>query len=140
MKATYELVAKWFDALSNGRIEELYTYMDDNILWQNSKVVEGYNDAIPWLGTYHGIYEVKKTFEIYGELSVTENFDLVEIHVDGNTALVHGYETNRVVETDTIYHADVLYQMKREGEKIVEWKAYWDTAEAEAAFKKKQKV
>lgn len=137
MKATYELAVKWFDALKNGRIEELYSYMDDNITWQNSRVIEGYNDVIPWLGTYHGKYEVKQTFVAYGALSKTENFDLEEIYVDGNTMLVHAYETNRIIETDQIYHADVVYLMKREGEKIVDWKCFWDTAEAVAALKKK---
>lgn len=137
MKETYELAVKWFDALKNGRIEELYSYMDDNITWQNSIVIAGYNDVIPWLGTYHGKYEVAQTFVAYGALSKTENFDLEEIYVDGNTMLVHAYETNRIIETDQIYHADVVYRMRREGEKIVDWKCFWDTAEAVAAIKKK---
>jgi len=138
MKETYDLAEKWFHALVSKDWDELFSYMDENIRWENCKVVEGITDVIPWLGTYQGKYEVEKSFEIYGKLSETENFDVNEIYVDGNVILVHGYETNRVIETDTIYHADVIYQMKQEGNKIVEWKAFWDTAEAVAAFKKKQ--
>lgn len=137
MKETYELAIKWFDALRTGDIERLYTYMDDNILWENCVNVSGVNDVIPWIGTYRGKYEVAQSFDIFKELSVTENFDLGEICVDGNVVIVHGYETQRLIENGNSYHADVLYHMKREGDKIVEWKAYWDTAEAIAAFKKK---
>lgn len=138
MKTTYELAIKWFDALKFGRIDELISYMDDNISWVNCRVVEGYSDVIPWLGTYKGKYEVAKTFEIHGELTVMDNFDLIEIFVDGDTMLVHAYETNRLIETDEIYHADVFFQMKRDGDKVIEWEAIWDTAEAVAAFKKKE--
>lgn len=140
MKETYELAIKWFDALRTGDIERLYTYMDENILWENCVNITGINDVIPWIGTYHGIYEVAQTFDLFKALSVTENFDLGEICVDGNVVIVHGYETQRFIENGNIYHADVLYRMKRDGNKIVEWKAYWDTAEAIAAFKKKQHI
>ncbi|HBA98136.1 MAG TPA: hypothetical protein DCZ23_08510 [Lachnospiraceae bacterium] len=138
MKATYDLAVKWFDALKGRRFEEMYSYMDENIQWENSKLTYGYNDIIPWIGTYHGKYEVIKTFEAYGSLSETEHFDLIDIFVDGNIILAHVYETNRVIDTGTIYHADVFFQMKRDGDKITEWQAFWDTTEAVAAFKKKQ--
>ena len=137
MKATYDLAIKWFDALKNGRIDELYTYMHDNISWENCRVIEGYNDVIPWLGTYHGKYEVEQTFIVHDKLTKSENFDVGEIYVDGDVIIAHAYETNSVVETNEIYHADVLFRMKRDGDKIVEWKCFWDTAEAVAAFKKK---
>lgn len=137
MKETYDLAFKWFEALRSGNREELFGYMDDNIRWENCKVVKGLTDVIPWLGSYQGKYEVQQTFEIHDKLATMDNFDLNEIYVDGNVILAHGYETNRLIETGEIYHADVIFQMKHQGNKIVEWKVFWDTAEAVAAFKKK---
>lgn len=138
MRSTYQLAEKWFDALAGRRFDDLISYMDENISWENGHVVQGYNDIIPWIGLYHGTYEVAQTFDIYGKLSKTENFDLIDIYVDGDIMLVHVYETNRIIETDAIYHADVWFRMRRDGDKIVEWKAFWDTTEAVAAFKKKR--
>lgn len=109
--------------------------MDDNIHWVNSCPVPGVNDVIPWIGTFRGKLAVKKTFEWLVELSRTDEYVLDDIYVDGDIALTHAFETQVVLATGREYRADVVYRMQvREG-RVVEWQAFWDTAEAVAAFR-----
>ncbi len=135
MKSTYEIAARWFEYLRSGRFSELFTLMDDNIHWVNSRLVPGVNDAIPWIGTYQGKLAVKRTFDLVAKFTRAEEFSLDEIFVDGDIALTRAFETQTVLATGREYRVDVMFRMRVRDGRVVEWQALWDTAEAVAAFR-----
>jgi ankyrin repeat protein/ketosteroid isomerase-like protein/muconolactone delta-isomerase len=131
---TREIINTWFTALRQSDFDTLFSLIDENIHWKNSTIVPGVNDVVPWLGTFHGAEEVKKSFEIFGKYSQNQEMTLGAACVDGDTALVWGYETNRIIQTGLIYHANVIWRMKTANGKVTEWEAFWDPSEAAAAI------
>jgi ankyrin repeat protein/ketosteroid isomerase-like protein len=134
MRAAYEVIENWFEAFRKGDFDTLFSLMDEDIRWKNCDVTQGGNDVIPWIGTYRGVYQVKKTFEIYAKHSKPLGASIGEIFVDGDTAFVHAQEDNQVIDTGKNYRANVTYQMRVRNGKVFEWEAFWDSSSAILAF------
>jgi ankyrin repeat protein/ketosteroid isomerase-like protein/muconolactone delta-isomerase len=133
---TKDVIAAWFAALKQSDLKTLFSLISEDVHWKNCVIVPGVNDVVPWLGTFHGAEEVKKSFEIYGKYSQSQEMMTVNaVCVDGDTAFVWARETNKIIQTGRIYHANVIYHMKTANGKITEWEAFWDPSEAVAATK-----
>jgi ankyrin repeat protein/ketosteroid isomerase-like protein/muconolactone delta-isomerase len=131
---TRELINTWFATFKRFDVNTLFSLISEDIHWKNCAVVPGINDVVPWLGTFHGIEEVKKSFEIFGKYSQSQDVTINAICVDGDTAFVWAYETNKIIKTGLIYHANVIFRMKTANGKVMEWEAVWDPGEAAAAI------
>lgn len=133
--STYDVIRTWFTALKQFDLNTLFSLISEDIVWKNCSIVPGVNERVPWLGTFHSVDEVKKSFEIYGKYSQKqEDMVINSISVDGDTAFVWVIEVNKITQTGKIYHANVVYRMKVANGKLTRWEAFWDPSEAIAAI------
>ena len=107
----------------------------DNIVWSNTRPIEGLSDIIPWLGEFHGIGEVHQTFLVWADLSEVESFELLELFINGNEAVGLVHERAKIKTTGLYYDIEFIHRLTVEHGKIVRWKSYWDTAFGITAFR-----
>ncbi|MEJ2691631.1 MAG: hypothetical protein P8166_00940 [Candidatus Thiodiazotropha sp.] len=84
---TRSVAQKWFDGMTGGDPDSAFTCLDENVEWINYKIVPGYNDSMPWIGTVHGIEEVKKTGVIFLGMVEVQSEELLELVVEGENAM-----------------------------------------------------
>jgi ketosteroid isomerase-like protein len=128
--ATTRAVAqKWFDGMTSGDPDSAFTCLDQNVEWINYKIVPGYNDVMPWIGTVHGIEAVKKTGVIFLGLVDVQSERLVELVVEGENAMGVIHEQSVVKATGKTFEIEFIQWLKVRNGKIVRWKSYTDPSE-----------
>ena len=134
--ATTRAVAqKWFDGMTGGDPETAFTCLDENVEWINYKIVPGYNDIMPWIGTVHGVEEVQKTGVIFLGLVDVQFEELLELVVDGENAMGVIHEKSVVKATGMAFEIEFIQWLKVRNGKIVRWKSYTDPSEIIRALK-----
>lgn len=131
---TQEVARRWFDALLKGDIDAAAACLDDDVEWINYKVVPGYNDVMPWIGTYRGPKQVFETFKIFTDLVSVQKEELVRLVVEGEEAAGVIHETSVVKETGCSFEIEFVQWLTIRHGKIVRWKSYTDPSPILAAF------
>ncbi|MEU2737293.1 nuclear transport factor 2 family protein [Streptomyces sp. NPDC007095] len=126
---TREVAEEWFAALTGGDTERALTFLADDIEWINYAPVPGYNDRMPWIGTYHGPAEVLDSLKVF--LGVVDVGDerLVELIVEGDRAVGVLYEKSVVKETGQTFEIEFVQHLTVRDGKIVRWKSYTDPSQ-----------
>ncbi len=125
-KSTREVAQKWFDALTQGDADTLFSLLADDVEWINYTIVPGMNDIMPWIGTYHGVEQVAKTFEIFTGLCDVQLEELVKLSVDGEEAAGVIHERSVVKATGLEFEIEFVQWLTVRNGKIVRWKSYTD--------------
>jgi ketosteroid isomerase-like protein len=136
--ATTRAVAqKWFDGMTHHDPDSAFTCLDENVEWINYKIVPGYNDIMPWIGTVHGIEAVQKTGVIFLGLVDVQSEELLELVVEGENAMGIIHEKSVVKATGKAFEIEFVQWLKVRNGKIVRWKSYTDPSEIIRAMEEK---
>lgn len=125
-QSTREVAQQWFDALTQGDGDTLFSLLAEDVEWINYEVVPGLNDIMPWIGTYHGVEEVAKTFGIFTGLCEVQLEELVKLCVDGEEAAGVIHERSLVKATGLEFEIEFIQWLTIRNGKIVRWKSYTD--------------
>jgi uncharacterized protein len=132
---TRAVAQRWFDALKAGNGPAALECLDDDVKWINCPAAPGLSDIIPWLGEYDGRKAVEGTFVIWKELATVKSFELLELVTNNDEALAVVHEIGEIKATGLCYDSEILYRIRIANDKIVFWKATWDTVKGIAAFR-----
>jgi ketosteroid isomerase-like protein len=124
--ATRAVAEKWFNALTQGDVATALGCLDDNVEWINYTVVPGYNDAMPWIGTYRGLSQVKQTFQVFGSVVQVKKEELLKLLVEGDEAAGLIHEVSTVKATNVDFEIEFVQWLTIRAGKIVRWKSYTD--------------
>ncbi len=134
-KQTYEVAHKWFTALTGGDPATAFSCVDENVEWINYTIVPGVNDIMPWIGTYHGVEAVRKSFQVFTGLVEVQLEELVKMIVEGEEAAGVIHERSRVKETGLEFEIEFIQWLTIRNGKIVRWKSYTDPSPIIVALK-----
>ncbi len=123
---TYSVAIKWFDAMRVQDREVLIGCLDENIEWINYTKIEGMNDCMPWIGTYHGIEAVMQSFKVYLSVAEVKSEELISLIVSGEDATGIVREIATIKETQEDFEVEFVQWLKIQSGKIVRWKSYTD--------------
>ena len=132
---TNEIARKWFNAQTSGNFETAINCLADDIEWINYTVVPGFNDIMPWIGTYYGIEKVVETFKIFTGLVEVKVEELLELAIDGENAVGVIHEQSLVKATGLEFDIQFVQWLTIRNGKIVRWKSYTDPSAIIAAMK-----
>jgi ketosteroid isomerase-like protein len=132
---TREVANRWFTALTSGDIPAAKACLDDNVEWINYTVVPGYNDIMPWIGTYHGPAAVIASLNEFLGLCEVQHEQLVKLVVDGEEAAGVIHEISLVRKTKRTFEIEFVQWLTVRDGKIVRWKSYTDPSSIIRAFR-----
>jgi len=130
-----ELIEKWFRALEVSDKVEMFECMDDNIEWINMKPVMGVNHMLPWIGTFYGKENVKKSFNVYKDAIEIKTFKPLSVIIDRDQAVCMIKEAGRCKATGQNYEIEFAAWFIIKDNKIVWWKSFIDPSSIISAFK-----
>jgi ketosteroid isomerase-like protein len=126
VSSAQDTAKRWFGGLTSGDINTALACLDANVEWINYRIEAGYNDLMPWIGTYHGVEAVLNSFRIFTSLVQVNKEELIKLVVDGDEAAGVIHEVSVVKETGLEFEIEFIQWLTiREG-KIVRWKSYTD--------------
>jgi uncharacterized protein len=134
---TRRVAMTWFDGMTNHNPTAAFAVMDENVEWINYKIVPGYNDIMPWIGTAHGLEAVLKTGDIFLALCDVQTEELVQLVVEGENAMGVIREHSVVKATGMAFDIEFIQWLTVRNGKIVRWKSYTDPSEIIRAMKGK---
>jgi ketosteroid isomerase-like protein len=124
--ATRAVAAAWFEALAKGDVETVAGLMADDIEFINYTPVPGYNDDMPWIGTYHGRQAVMESFGVFVGTCDVKSEKLVQLLVEGEQAMGVVQEQSVVKATGMSFEIEFVQWLTVRDGKIVRWKSYTD--------------
>jgi hypothetical protein len=130
-----ETAERWFGGLTSGDINTAISCLDDKVEWINYKIEAGYNDLMPWIGTYHGVEAVMNSFRIFTSLVQVNKEELIKLVVDGDEAAGVIHEVSLVKETGLEFEIEFIQWLTIRDGKIVRWKSYTDPSPIIRALK-----
>ena len=85
-ESTRDVAERWFAALTCRDIADGVVLPVADVEWINYTPVAGYNDVMPWIGTYHGPDAVLASFKTFVGVCDPQDERLVKLAVDGEDA------------------------------------------------------
>ncbi|MDT0270305.1 nuclear transport factor 2 family protein [Streptomyces sp. DSM 44915] len=128
-EATRQVATTWFNAVTSGDFELAVSLLDENVEWVNYTPVPGFNDAMPWIGTRRGPADVVDSLRIFTGLVDVEFEELVDLTVDGDSAMGIIHERSTVKETGRVFEIEFVQYLKVRDGQIVFWKSYTDPSQ-----------
>ncbi|UKY47783.1 nuclear transport factor 2 family protein [Streptomyces inhibens] len=128
-RTTRETATGWFSALTSGDADRALGYLADDIEWVNYTPVPGYNDRMPWIGTYHGPAAVLDSLKVFLDVVDVGTEELVELIVEGDQAIGILYEKSVVKKTGQAFEIEFIQRLTVRDGKIVRWKSYTDPSQ-----------
>lgn len=135
--STRAVADRWFNAVANGDAETAASCLADDVEWINYTPIKGYNDIMPWIGTYHGRDEVMRTFGIFLDLVEVKHEELVNLLVEGDEAAGVIHEISTVKSNGIDFEIEFIQWLTVRDGKIVRWKSYTDPSSIIAAMEGK---
>jgi ankyrin repeat protein/ketosteroid isomerase-like protein len=132
---TEQVALAWFGALDKGDVELALTYLDSNVEWVNLPKVPGLSSVVPWLGTAHGVAEVRASFRTRDAVARVESFKPMTVVVQGDQAFGTISDKSVIIRTNTRFEIEFATWMQVRNGKIVRWKSYCDPTPIIAAFR-----
>jgi uncharacterized protein len=123
---TREVAERWFAALRDGNVSAIEQLLAPNIEWINYTVVPGYNDIMPWIGTYHSLPEVLRTFEVFVDLVDVQREEVISMIVEGDQAAGVIHEHSIIKATGAAFDIEFVQWLTVKHRQIVRWKSYTD--------------
>ena len=123
---TYEIAKQWFSAMAQGNVEAALNCLADDVEWVNYTIVPGFNDIMPWIGTYHGVEQVLETFKIFTDLVDVKLEEVTKLVVQGENAAGFVHERSLVKATGLEFEIEFVQWLTIRNGKIVRWKSYTD--------------
>lgn len=135
MEATKTVAVGWFDNLAKGNFGEALKLVDQDVTWENIPPTPGVSDLAPWLGSYRGLPDVLKSFEVWAAHSKMLTFNLQELIIEGENAMGIVHEHAQCLANQNEYDLYVATQLTIKDGKIKKWKVYWDPSPLIKAYR-----
>jgi ketosteroid isomerase-like protein/muconolactone delta-isomerase len=132
---TRDVATGWFENLSKGNFEQALKLLDPDVVWENISPTPGYSDVAPWLGSYRGLEDVIKSFEVWAKYSRMLSMEIQQLLVEGEDAVGIVHEHAQCLANGNEYDLHVATNLKIFRGKIVRWKVYWDPSPLIRAYK-----
>lgn len=129
------VAGRWFGALGSGQIDVAISCLAPDVEFINYTVVPGYNDIMPWIGTYHGPDAVYQSFKVFTGVADVLKEELINLAVDGESAVGVVHERSRVKATGVEFEIEFIQWLTVRNGKIVRWKSYTDPSPILRAMK-----
>ncbi|MEU2828837.1 nuclear transport factor 2 family protein [Streptomyces lavendulae] len=126
---TREIAEGWFAALTSGDADRALGYLAEDVEWVNYTPVPGYNDRMPWIGTYRGPAAVLDSLKVFLGMVDVRFEELVQLVVDGEQAMGVIAEESVVKETGQTFEIEFIQWLTVRDGKIVRWKSYTDPSQ-----------
>lgn len=123
---TRTVARAWFDALTSGRIDDALELMSEDVEFINYVPLPGYNDDMPWIGTYRGRQAVRDSFGVFIGVCDVRQEELAELVVDGRQAMGVLRERSAVRRTGIEFEIEFIQWLTIENGRIVRWRSYTD--------------
>jgi ankyrin repeat protein len=130
-----QIASQWFSALDRGDIDTAMNLLAPDVEWVNLPKVPGVSDIIPWLGTCHGVEEVRNSFRTRDAVAEVQLFKPGKLVVQGDQAFGTVHDISRIKSTGAQFDIEFATWMQIENGKIVKWKSYCDPSPIIAAFR-----
>ena len=135
-QATSERIAtEWFAALDRGDINAAMGLLAPDVEWINLRKVPGVSGIIPWLGTCHGVEEVRASFRARDAVAEVQLFKPGKLVIQGDQAFGTVHDISRIKSTGAEFDIEFATWMQIESGKIAKWKSYCDPSPIIAAFR-----
>ena len=123
---TREVALRWFHAQSTGDVQTMMACLDPDIEFINYSVVPGYNDAMPWIGTFKGFDATVASFKVFIDTCEPMHEELLMLVCEGDQAAGRVHEISRVRATNQTFEIEFVQWMTIRNGRIVRWKSYTD--------------
>lgn len=131
---TRAVAEKWFAAIEAEDGATAATCLDEDVEWINYVRVDGYNDIMPWIGTYHGRDAVMESFDLFLSIAEVKYEKLVRLLVSGEEAAGVVHEISTVKNTGKDFEIEFVQWLTIRNGKIVRWISYTDPSSIIAAM------
>lgn len=128
-KRNVSTVQDAYAAFQRGEIQGVLDTLADNIEWHTPG--EG---LIPQGGTYQGKEAVSRFFQMIGQTMQFGNFEPQTFVAQGDYVVAIGRYDGTVKTTGRLFQADFVMTFKFDGEKIVRFQEFTDTAALAQAY------
>ncbi|MFF5212102.1 VOC family protein [Streptosporangium sp. NPDC000396] len=129
MATTREVAERWFTALTSSDIDTALSCLAEDVEWINYTPVPGFNDDMPWIGTYRGPQAVLESFKVFTGLVDVKSEELTRLLVDGDEATGIIRERSVVRPTGMEFDIEFVQRLWISDGKIVRWKSYTDPSQ-----------
>lgn len=126
---TRTIAERWFGALAAGDVEAALDLMSADVEFVNYDPVPGYNDDMPWIGTYVGPQAVADSFGVFARTVEVGDEELAQLVVSGENAVGLIRERSTVRATGGEFRIEFVQWLTVRDGKIVRWKSYTDPSE-----------
>lgn len=123
-KMTETIVRQLFDKLSIAADPvEISNLFSENIDWN----IPGYVEMVPWIGKKKGRFGVASFYQQIRELLESVRFEINEILIKENRAVVLGYLESRVKSTGKLMQTEFAFDLTVKREQIVRFRMFEDS-------------
>ncbi len=136
---TRAVATRWFEAMTGGDIQVALACLSPTVEWINYIPVPGYNDDMPWIGTYHGPAAVLESFKVFTGLVDVRSEELLELVVEGEYAMGIVRERSVVRKTGLSFEIEFVQWLTVRESGIVRWKSYTDPSSIIRALREDNK-
>ncbi len=112
-----------YAAFERGDLETIYGLLDENVLWEMLGPSE-----LPHSGTYRGVEEVRRFFEILLEHTVVERIEMNRFTETSDGVIVEGFERGSFRGHPASYDMRWCHVMTIDDGRITRFTDYHDTA------------
>jgi uncharacterized protein len=123
---TREIARQWFQHLSEGDITQALELCSDDVEFINYKPIEGFNTAMPWIGTYIGRDAVRESFAVFASVATVKSENLVQLLADEDWAAGIVHEKSVIKQTGREFEIEFVQLLTVRDRSIVRWKSYTD--------------
>jgi ketosteroid isomerase-like protein len=130
-----EVATAWFQNLAEGKFDDALKLVDADVVWNNIPPTPGVSDLAPWLGSYRGLPAVLESFKVWSAHSRMLSFNLLNLVVDGDTAVGLVHEHAQALSKKNEYDLYVSTILRIADGKIKEWRVFWDPSPLIRAYR-----
>jgi hypothetical protein len=123
---TRETALRWFTAQASGDARTMMDCLDRDIEFINYNVVPGWNDAMPWIGTFRGFDATVASFKTFIETCEPQSERLLRLVCQGEQAAGAVHEVTKIRATGRLFEIEFVQWMVIRNHRIVRWKSYTD--------------
>lgn len=123
---TREVAESWFRALAAGDLPTITDLLAEDVEFVNYTPVPGYNDDMPWIGTYRGRKAALDSLSVFVDTCEVLSEEVVRILVDGDAAMGVIHEVSRVRSTGLEFEIEFIQSLTIRNGRITRWQSFTD--------------
>jgi ketosteroid isomerase-like protein len=123
---TREVAESWFRALAAGDLSTITDLLAEDVEFINNTPVPGYNDDMPWIGTYRGRKAALDSLGVFVDTCEVLSEEVVRLLADGDMAMGVIHEVSRVRSTGLEFEIEFIQSLTIRNGRISRWQSFTD--------------